>query len=125
MLHEWSTICTNSGWTHYSCIITTDEVTIKKKASRVCLPKQEVKDTLSDGKVRRSTSPWASTVALVKKKDGATRFCVDYRVFNAKTPLDDYPMPQIEGNTGVLTTVFSTINLKSGYCPVAWTLPAS
>lgn len=128
LLHEWPSVCTDSlGHTTVAThrIITTDEVPIRKKAYRVSKEKQdflgaELKDMLSKGVIRPSSSPWASPVVLVKKKDGGTRFCIDYRGINAKTHLDAYPMPQVQEILESLNgaTVFSTIDLKSGYWQV-------
>ena len=42
-----------------------------------------VKDMLTGGQIEPSDSPWASPVVLVTKKDGLTRFCVDYLCRNA------------------------------------------
>ena len=37
------------------------------------------------GVMRPSTSPWASPIVIVKKKDGSNRLCVDYRRLNMAT----------------------------------------
>ena len=43
---------------------------------------------LQIGVVELSSSPWASPIALVRKKDGSTRFCVDYPQLNATAVKD-------------------------------------
>ena len=48
------------------------------------------------GAIRRSFSPWASTVVLVQKKDGRLRFCIDLHKLNNRTVKDGYSLPQIE-----------------------------
>ena len=53
--------------------------------------RQYVDDMWQRGVVQPSTSPWIAPIVLVKKKDGSTRFCVDYRKLNIVTRKDAYP----------------------------------
>ena len=57
---------------------------------------QTTSEMLERGVVEPSTSPWASSIVLVRKKDGSTRFCIDYRKLNDVTRKDAYPLPRIE-----------------------------
>ena len=49
-----------------------------------------IESMLKQGVITNLNSPWASPVVLVAKKDGSTRFCVDYRKLNAITKLDSF-----------------------------------
>jgi len=44
-----------------------------------------IKELLDSGHIRPSSSLFASSVVLVKKKDGSMRMCIDYRALNKKT----------------------------------------
>lgn len=78
---------------------------------------EQVEDMLPRGVIRPSTSPWASPVVLVKKKDGSIRFCVDCPRLNKITCKDVYPLPRIDDALDCLqgAEFFSSIDLRSGY----------
>ena len=55
-----------------------------------------VTEMLTGGQIEPSDSPWSSPVVLVTKKDGGTRFCVDYHKLNDVMVKDVYPLPRID-----------------------------
>src|SRR6266487_1623163 len=58
--------------------------------------RQEIANMEKDGIIRKSTSPWASPVVIVDKKDGTYRICIDYRKLNKITKPDAFPLPRID-----------------------------
>lgn len=52
---------------------------------------RQVADMLAQGIIVPSSSPFASPVLLVQKKDLTWHFCVDYRHLNAMTVKNRYP----------------------------------
>ena len=82
--------------------------------------RKHLDEMLRMGAIRRSNSPWASAVVLVRKKDGALRFCIDLRKLNERTVKDAYSLPLIEDSLDVLngSCILTSIDLKSGYWQV-------
>ncbi|XP_070207867.1 uncharacterized protein [Littorina saxatilis] len=83
--------------------------------------KQEVEKMLQLGVIEPSTSPFSSPVVLVKKKDGSTRFCIDFRALNKVTRFDAEPIPDPEVLFAKLRDkqFFTKIDLTKGY----WQIP--
>ena len=104
--------------------IHTEGPPIKRRPYRLPLTKRQALDEKMDELLRQgvivpSSSPWASPVVLVEKKDSSEgpRFCVDFTSLNKVTKKDAYPIPLIRDIFDQLhgATIFSTLDLKSGF----------
>ena len=75
-----------------------------------------LQDLLEKGLIRPSVSQWGALVLFVKKKDGSTRLCIDYRELN-KLTIKKYLLPRIIDLFDQLkgTVYFSKIDLHSDY----------
>ncbi len=82
---------------------------------------RQVEALLKQGVIQLSSSPWASNVVLVRKKDGSWRFAIDYRALNSVTKSDVYPLPTVDDTLEKLggARYYSTMDLLSGY----WQVP--
>ena len=78
---------------------------------------------LAIGAIQKSTSPWASPVVLVHKKDGRLWFCIDLRKLNNRTIKDAQSLPRIEDSLNCLNgaTIFTSLDLQLGYWQVEMT----
>ena len=83
----------------------------------------EVYSMLEMGVVRPSTSPYASPIVMVKKKDGSNNVCVDFSKLNKITELDPEPMTTAEDLSRQLSgkKYLSKIDLTKGY----WQIPVA
>lgn len=106
-------------------IPTGDARPIKQPPRRVPVHMQEVVERqmdqmLSDGVIQPSSSPSASGIVLVRKKDGTRRFCVDYRRLNDVTIKDAYPLSRVDESLEQLagSSWFSCLDISSGYWQV-------
>ena len=81
---------------------------------------EHITDMLRRGVIEPSKSPWASPIVLAKKKDGSTRFCIDYRRLNNVTVKDAYPLPKIDESLSQLngSNWFCALDMNTGYWQV-------
>ena len=82
--------------------------------------KKHLKEMVEIGAIRKSQSPWASAVVLVRKKTGELRFCIDLRKINTRTIKDAQTLPRIDDSLDSLNgaVIFTSLDLKSGYWQV-------
>jgi hypothetical protein len=80
--------------------------------------KVQLQGLLDKGYIQPSTSsPWGCPALFVEKKDKELRLCVNYRLLNAVTIKNNYPLPRIDILLDQLAgaQVFSKIDFHSGY----------
>lgn len=58
--------------------------------------RQHLEQLLASRVIKKSKSPWAPNIVLVRKKNGKLRMCIDYRMPNKRTVKDAYALPRIE-----------------------------
>ncbi|CAB0039647.1 unnamed protein product [Trichogramma brassicae] len=82
---------------------------------------RQVQEMLANGIIEPSDSPYNSPIVMAKKKGGKLRFCVDYRQLNEISIDQAQQIPLISDSLKDLgdATIFSTLDLKSGY----WQIP--
>lgn len=103
-------------------IVLKDDKPVSQRPRRLSLAEQhtveqQVDEWLHKGIIQVSYSEYSSPLVLVKKKDGSTRVCIDYRLLNRKIIKDEYPLPLIEDLIDRLkdAKVFSVLDLKNGF----------
>ncbi|GFV68577.1 retrovirus-related Pol polyprotein from transposon 412 [Trichonephila clavipes] len=78
---------------------------------------KQIEEWLNEGIIRPSSSEYTSPIVMVKKKDGSSRMCIDYRKLNQKLVKDKFPLPLIEDVLDTLQEekVYSTLDLRNGF----------
>ena len=92
----------------------------KLSPKKIKIQQELVDKMLEEGQIEHSVSAWSAPTVLVTKKDGTTRFCIDYRRLNNSTKRDAFPLPRIDDSLNSLNgqSWFSTLDLASGYWQV-------
>ncbi|GFX43650.1 hypothetical protein TNCV_510991 [Trichonephila clavipes] len=121
LLHHYKPIKTEATDIQLKIVLTDDLHVVHKPRRFSHAEKSEITNQIQkwlDNKViRPSSSNYASPIVLVKKKNGSTRLCVDYRKLNRKIIKDQFPLPLIEDVIDKLHSakIFTTLDLKNGF----------
>nr|XP_023659188.1 uncharacterized protein LOC111839473 [Paramormyrops kingsleyae] len=122
-LHEWD-VGVAKGVEHKIRLADPSPFRLRSR----CIPPADMEDVrkhlqelLRAGIIRESRSPYASPIVVVRKKSGAVRMCIDYRLLNGRTIPDQYTTPCIDEVLNVLcgSKWFSVLDLRSGYYQIA------
>lgn len=78
---------------------------------------QHLKSMLANGVIEPSTSEWAASPVLVRKRDGSVRYCIDYRDLNDRTVDQNCVIPTFSQCVDFFFGLeyMSTLDLQSGY----------
>ena len=100
----------------------TSEKPVQKNYASIPRPlyhevKGYIEDLLNRGFIKKSKSPYSSSVVCVRKKDGGMRLCVDYRELNRNTVPDRHPIPRIQDSLDSLggKSWFSVLDQGKAY----------
>lgn len=79
--------------------------------------RKHLQELLCAGIIKESRSPYASSIVIVRRKNGTIRMCIDYRLLNSRTVPDQYTTPCIDDVLDSLSGScwFSVLDLRSGY----------
>jgi hypothetical protein len=82
---------------------------------------RHIDEQLRQGIIEPAQSAYAANLVIVKKHDGTTRCCCDYRTLNQITTRDMYPLPRMDQCLDALggnNAWFTVCDLRSGYYQV-------
>lgn len=106
-------------------IITQNTDPIRQKPRRLPFAQRselasQIDNMLCSDIIEPSESPWSPPLVLVRKKDGSTRICLDYRKLNDITKKDSFPVSRIDDKLDALSGAewFHVLDLQSGYFQV-------
>ena len=132
LLHEHSTVFSRDEFDLGHCNLIPHQIKLSSDkpirlpyrripTSETMEVRQLLQDMLEKNIIRRSSSPFASPVVLVRKKSGAIRLCIDYRQLNAITVKDSFPLPRIDESLEAMegARFFSSLDLSHGYFQVS------
>jgi hypothetical protein len=72
---------------------------------------------MSQGFIRKSSSPFAAPVLFAMKPGGGLRFCIDYQDINSKTIKNRYPLPVIKETLKHLgkARIYTKLDIRGAY----------